>query len=97
MTTEAFIDVLRAHFIAVDRLNAGEVTDEDFVQARRAYLITYADYTRRQPVFAASAPQSLKEMYEPVTFESVFNQCCTDLLTVIGLAILYPAERTTAR
>lgn len=93
ITTDAFIDLVRARFTATQRLNAGEVTDEDFLQARRAHLIHYADYAHRQPLFAASVPQPAAEMYESADLETALNQCCNHLLTTIGLAALYPQHR----
>jgi hypothetical protein len=93
ITTDAFIDLVRARFTATLRLNAGKVSDEDFLQARRAHLIHYADYARRQPLFAASVPQPAAGMYESADLETALNQCCSHLLTTIGLAALYPSTQ----
>lgn len=90
ITTDAFLDLVRAQYTATQRLKAGQVSDDDFAQARRAHLIHYADYARRQPLFAATVGQPAAQMYEPADLETALNECCGHLLTTIGLAALYP-------
>jgi hypothetical protein len=91
VTTDAFLDLVRARFTAARRLNAGQVSDEDFLQARRTRLIHSADYARRQPLLAASvAGQPTGDLYESADLETALNECCSHLLTTIGLAALRP-------
>jgi hypothetical protein len=90
ITADSVIDLIRARLAAVDQLNAGMVTDESFVQARQAHLMVFHEYLGQQPVLAASAPQNLPSIYERPNWEATLNSCCSDLLTVLGLEILYP-------
>jgi hypothetical protein len=90
MLTQTMIDVTRARLAAVARLQAGKVSEDEFRQARHMHLVTYAEYATKQPMLAADAPVSDRDMYEPVTAEDALTNCCGHLLTIIGLAILNP-------
>lgn len=90
ITADSVIDLIRARLAAVDQLNAGTGTDDSFVQARQAHLMAFHEYLGQQPVLAASAPQHLPSIYERPNWEATLNSCCSDLLTVLGLEILYP-------
>jgi hypothetical protein len=59
--------------------------------------MAYAEYAVRQPAFAGSAPPQNPDMYEPVTAEKALNDCCTHLLTTIGLEIMYPERAAQLR
>ena len=87
---ESVVAVTQARLIAIEHLRASKVTDEAFLQARQAHLINFADYARRQPEFAATVPGRGSDLYEPVTAEMAFVQCCDHLLTTLGLQIQYP-------
>jgi hypothetical protein len=86
MTTDAFIKRARARILAVRRFISGQVTDEEFLQARSDHLLHYADYCRRQSVYAAARGQTDSDIYKPVSLETALNDCCSHLLTTIGLA-----------
>ncbi|WP_163511265.1 hypothetical protein [Fodinicola acaciae] len=88
-TTDAIVGIVRARTNATARLNAGEVTDAEFRQARTTHLMHHADYARRQPVLAASVDPA-SNLYEKADMETALNHCCSDLLTVLG----FPAPRT---
>lgn len=90
MMADTIIDVIKARLTAVNRLKAGRISDEEFRQARHAHLVTYAEYAAEQPQLAAAAPAAHRDMYEPVTAEHALINCCGDLLTTIGMSILYP-------
>lgn len=90
ITADSVVDLIRARMHAAERLAAGEVTDAEFVQARDAHLVMYAQYALSQARYAASAPAASPDVYEPVTAERALNDCCGDLLTSLGMANLYP-------
>jgi hypothetical protein len=50
-----------------------------------------------QPTFADRARQQHPEMYEPVTAAKALNDCCTHLLTAIGLDAMYPERAAQLR
>lgn len=97
ITAESVIDLIRARLAAVGQLNAGAVTDESFLQARQAHLMVFHEYIGQQPALAASAPQHLPSMYERPNWEAALNSCCSDLLTILGLEILYPENARRIR
>lgn len=71
-------------------LQDGTVTDEEFLQARQAHLITFGDYVRRQPALAAALPERGNELYEPVTAETAIAHCCDHLLATLGMQTQFP-------
>ena len=54
-----------------------------------------AKYAANQPIFAGSAPNP--DMSEPVTAEKALNDCCTHLLTAIGLEAMHPRAGNPAK
>jgi hypothetical protein len=92
VTADSMIHLAHARMTAVQCLNAGKVTDDAFRRARQMHLVHFADYAARQPYYAASAPQHLKDLYEPANAQNALNDCCNHLLTVIGLRILLPHD-----
>jgi hypothetical protein len=97
ITADSVIDLIRARLAAVDQLNSGAVTNESFLQARQAHLMVFHEYIGQQPAFAASAPQHLPSIYGRPSWEATLNSCCSDLLTVLGLEILYPESARRIR
>jgi hypothetical protein len=87
---ESMVVVTQARLAAIARLQAGTVTDEAFLQARQAHLVTFADYALRQPELAAALPEGGSDVYEPVTAEMAINQCCDHLLTTLGMQTQFP-------
>ncbi|MGN9906501.1 hypothetical protein ACTMTJ_03010 [Phytohabitans sp. LJ34] len=92
ITTDAMLRLAQARMTAVRWLSEGKVSDEAFLQARLAHRVHFADYAASQPRYAATAPEHLRDLYEPVTEQNTFNDCCLHLLTVIGLEILFPVR-----
>lgn len=92
VTAESMIELIKARLNTVDRLKAGEVTDQEFNQARHAHLVGYAEYAMHRRLYAAMAPAGNPDMYEPVTAEIALNSCCGHLLTTIGLQHRYPEQ-----
>jgi hypothetical protein len=90
ITSDTLLTLIRARLVATERLNADKVSDEEFGQARQAHLLHDMDYAVRQPQLAADAPEHLRNFYQPVTWESRLNGCCSHLWTVIGLQIMFP-------
>jgi hypothetical protein len=88
---ESMIGVMKARLLAVRELLADNVTKEALIQAREAHLYAYAEYAARQPFLAATAPSGVS-FYEPVTAEETLNNCCRNLLTALGLELMYPAD-----
>jgi hypothetical protein len=99
LMVESFLDVIQARMLAVDRLIHGQVTDDDFRQARHGHLVTFAEYAARHSQLAASTPPGTPDMYEPVTAEIALNSACGNLLTTLGMAAMYPdgAARLASR
>ena len=97
ITTESVVDLIHARLEAVSRLHAGAVTDDAFINARQAHLLIFAEYAQQQPLLAGSAPGHAPNMYERPTAEVMLNSCCTDLLTVLGLDMLYPSAGRRVR
>jgi hypothetical protein len=95
LMADSVIGVAEARLTAVGLLRDGRVTDQAFYQARHAHLMAYAEYAANQPIFAGSAPDP--DMYEPVTAEKALNDCCTHLLTAIGLEAMHPERATQLR
>lgn len=94
MTADSMIETVKARVAAAQRLIAGETTDQEFLAARHAHLIGYAEYAMQRGRFAAMAPADQPDMYEPVTAEIALNSCCGHLLTTLGLNNLYPEAAT---
>jgi hypothetical protein len=92
LTTEAVVGGLRARLEATNQLRDGIVTDEAFLQARQAHLVTFAEYARQQPVFAAGVPRHVANLYKEPTAELMINSCCSNLLTIIGIQSLHPGQ-----
>lgn len=90
LTADAIVELIRARLHAARRLADDEVTDAEFLQARHAHLVTYAQYAAEQALYAAAAPADRPDMYETVTGERALNECCANLLTALGLNNLYP-------
>jgi len=90
VTADAFIDGTRARLKAVTELTVGRVTDETLIQARDAHLFAYAAYIARQPLLAAATPPGIPQLYAPITAEDTLNNCCSHLLSAIGLELSYP-------
>lgn len=95
LTADGIVDLIRARLHAARRLADDTVDDDEFLKARHAHLVTYAQYAAEQAQYAAAAPNDKPDMYEPVTGERALNECCGNLLTALGLNSLYP-ERATA-
>lgn len=92
ITADALVDLVKARITAANLLLRGEVTDQDFLDARNAHLVSYADYGMQQRTLADAAPQTNPGLYEPVDFETAANHCCANLLTMIGLQHLHPEQ-----
>jgi hypothetical protein len=90
LTADGIVDLIRARLHAARRLAHETVSDEEFLQARHAHVVTYAQYAAEQAQYAAAAPNDRPDMYEPVTGERALNECCGNLLTALGLNSLYP-------
>jgi hypothetical protein len=90
LVAESMVAVIEARLTAIAHLQAGKVTDEAFMQARQAHLITFGDYALRQPELAAAVPERASGLYAPVTAEVAISMCCVHLLTTLGLQILHP-------
>lgn len=88
--TDSYITVLRARLTGAARLEAGEITDEEFYFARHVHLVAYADYAMKRHSYAALAPQAHPDMYEEVTAERTLNEACLHLLTTVGMNHLHP-------
>lgn len=96
VTTDAMICVMKARLAAVTELTHVRVSDEDMEHAREAHLFAYADYAARQSLLAAASPPS-QPLYQPVTAEDTLNNCCRDLLTILGMEVTYPANAQRLR
>jgi hypothetical protein len=92
LTADAIVGLVTARVTAANLLLHDAISDEDFLDARHAHLIGYADYAMQQRMLAAAAPPGTTSFYEPVNFETAANQCCTSLLTVIGLQRMHPQQ-----
>lgn len=90
MTAESILEAVKARCTAAQRLIAGEITDQEFLAARHAHLVGYAEYAMQRGRYAAMAPADHPDMYEPVTAEIALNSCCGHLLTTLGLNTLHP-------
>lgn len=97
VTTESIIAIFRARLLAVDALTAGNVTDEQLIQARDSHLFAYAEYMAVQPVLAAASPPGRPQLYPAVTADNTVNSCCQNLLTVLGLELSYPQRAAELR
>jgi hypothetical protein len=97
VTTEAMITSVRARVAAISALTAGEVTGEMLTQARDAHLFSYAEYIARQSAFAAAVPPGVPQLYAPVTAEDTLANCCGNLLSTLGLEILFPQQAALMR
>lgn len=93
---DSMIQVMKARLLAATELRAGHVTDEALAQARDSHVFAYADYAARQPFLAAATPPG-QPLYEPVTAEDTLNSSCRNLLSVIGLEIMYPSDADRLR
>jgi len=67
LVVDSVIQSVKARVHAVKKLNADEITDEQFNLARHTHLVTFADYIVLQPFLAAQAPENNPGMYEPTT------------------------------
>jgi len=94
--TGSMIEVMKARLLAATELRADHVTDAALAQARDSHLFAYAEYAAQQPFLAAAAPSG-KPLYEPVTAEDTLNNCCRNLLSAIGLELMYPADAERLR
>lgn len=90
MTADSMIETVKARCTAAQRLIDGKISDQEFLAARHAHLVGYAEYAMQRGRFAAMAPVDHPDMYEPVTAEIALNSCCGHLLTTLGLNSLYP-------
>jgi hypothetical protein len=95
LMTDSMIGLLEARLTAVKELKANNVTDEALIQARDAHLFFYAEYVAKQPLLAVASPPGTSQLYGPVTAEDTIRDCCSHLLSAIGLEITCPdqAER----
>jgi hypothetical protein len=87
---DSVVQAVKARVHAVKKLNAGEMSDEQFTLARHAHLVSFADYIVLQPFLAAQAPENNPGLYEPATAEITLNRACGDLLTSLGLVSMFP-------
>lgn len=83
---DTVMTLLQARLAAVRALQEGRVSDEQLVRARDAHRLHMAEYVREQPDLARSSDNALG-LYGPVTQQAMFESCCQDLLTVLGLHI----------
>jgi hypothetical protein len=90
--TERIIDIIKARHLAVTELTAGRVSDEVLLQARDAHLFSYAEYVAQQQYLAQASPPGMPQIYAPVTAEKTLNEGCANLLTTLGLELMYPAD-----
>jgi hypothetical protein len=97
VTTEAMITAVRARLEAVTALTAGKVTGEMLARARDAHLFHYAEYIAMQPALAATTPPGIPQLYAPVTAEDTLANCCGNLLSALGLEILFPHQAELMR
>lgn len=88
LTADSILVLIRARLTAIRYLHQNRITDQDFVHARQQHLIAHAQYAAEQPLLAAAAPAGSPEFYESLTVEHALNNCCANLLTVLGLEIL---------
>jgi len=96
LMADSVIEVTRARLEATARLQTNKVTEDEMRQARHIHLVSYAECAIQQPVLAPHAPATAPDMYEPVTAETALNNSCSNLLTVLGLAVLHPQETARA-
>jgi len=97
VTTEAMVTSVRARLAAVSALTAGQVTGEMLTQARDAHLFSYAEYVAMQSALATAAPHGVPQLYAPVTAEDTLANCCGNLLSTLGLEILFPQQAELMR
>jgi hypothetical protein len=97
VTTEAMVTSVRARLAAVSALTAGQVTGEMLTQARDAHLFSYAEYIAMQSALATAAPPGVPQLYAPVTAEDTLANCCGNLLSTLGLEILFPQQAELMR
>lgn len=68
------------------------MTDEALTQAYDAHLFAHAEYVARQPFLAAASLPGARQLYAPITAEHTLSNCCSHLLSAIGLEIMHPAD-----
>ncbi len=90
LTTESFLTMIRARLAGAARLQADQITDEEFYFARHVHLVAYADYAMNRHSSAALAPEGRRDMYEEGTAERALNGACLHLLTTVGMNARYP-------
>ncbi|GIJ45477.1 hypothetical protein Val02_23630 [Virgisporangium aliadipatigenens] len=95
MTTQSMIDTIRARVTAATRLKANDVSEDEFRTARHVHLVTYSQYARGHRELTAAAPKDASPLYDAATIENSLANCCTNLLTTLGLVAMHP-ERTSA-
>ena len=66
-------------------------------RARDAHLFAYAEYVAMRRALEASAPSGVPQLYAPVTAEDTLANCCGNLLSALGLEILYPEQAERMR
>jgi hypothetical protein len=87
---DSVIAILRARLVAIDLVRSDSLSDDDYCAARRRHLATYAEYAAKQHFYALHAPADRLGVFEQVTADSALNDCCSHLLTTIGMSALYP-------
>ena len=82
------IGIIRARIEAVTGLTADRVTGEGAHPRPRRPPVRLRRVHRHAPALAASTPPGGPQLFAPVTAEDTQNNCCGNLLTVLGLEIL---------
>jgi hypothetical protein len=82
LTTESVVEVLRARLTAADLVISGNLPDSAFIDARQAHAISLAGYRALLPTIEVSGAAA--GLYATPTLQSLMDNCCVDLLTVIG-------------
>jgi hypothetical protein len=88
ITTELFVRLAEARFTAIHKLDT--FSDDDYETSRTIYVQTRAGYAKDQPDLAADPEYG--RIFQAPEFERQLNSACVDLLTILGLSRLQPAQ-----
>jgi hypothetical protein len=88
---------IEARYAAVPLLVDDRLTDTDYERARWIYRQSWNDYTH---VNTAQPTATLEDLYKQLprsTLEQRVNEACNDLLTLLGMGVLYARDHRPDR
>lgn len=94
LSTDAMVDIIRANLAGAWLVTSQRLTLPDFVEAGRRQRESMAEYIHDQPQMTSIDWGQPAGLYEQPSVQWLVEQCCSQLLTIIGLRAVAGGSRS---